>query len=174
VIYLQLFWVFFKIGIFGFGGGYAMLPLIMHEVVVQHEWISRTEFANIVALSQVTPGPVSINCATYIGYTAAQNVLGAAVATLALVLPSFIVMLGICIFLSKFKRNTYIQAALSGLRPVVVGLIAAAALGLMNADNFQSYKSVLIFIVAFFALWKWKLHPLFIIAGAGTAGVVLF
>ncbi|GHT74808.1 chromate transporter [Bacteroidia bacterium] len=174
MVYLQLIGVFFQIGIFGFGGGYAMLSLIQHEVVVRYAWITSTEFANIVAISQVTPGPISINCATYIGYAVTQSVWGAAATTLALVLPSFVVMLSICAFLAKFQSNRYVKAALAGIRPVVVGLIAAAALMLMNVDNFQSYKSVLIFAIGFVALWKWKLHPLLLIALAGGAGILLF
>jgi chromate transporter len=174
VVYAELFWAFFKIGVFGFGGGYAMLSLIQHEVSVNHEWLSSSEFADIVALSQVTPGPISINCATYVGYTVTQNVWGAALATFALALPSVSVMLAICVFFRKFKDNRYIRAALGGVRPAVAGLIAAAALMLMNADNFSSYKSVLIFACCFTALQRWRVHPLLLVAGAAVAGALLF
>ena len=151
-----------------------MLPFIRHEVVVRQGWMGSAEFADLVALSQVTPGPISINCATYIGYAVSQSALGAAAATLALVLPSMAAMLGICMFVVRFKNNASIQAALAALRLVTAGLIAAAALTLMNADNFHSYKSVLIFALAFFALRHWKLHPLLIIGLAGAAGAVWF
>jgi chromate transporter len=174
VIYWQLFSTFFKIGIFGFGGGYAMLSLIQHEVVVHHGWLTSAEFADILAISQMTPGPISINSATYIGYTASGSIWGSALATFAISLPSFIIMLTICRMIARFKNNKYIAAAFLGLRPAVVGLIAAAALLLLTGDNFSDYKSVAIFLVAFFAVWRLKLHPILIILMAGGAGAVLY
>ena len=149
MIYLQLFYTFFKIGLFGFGGGYAMLSLIQADVVDRYKWISLQEFTDIVAISQMTPGPIGINSATYIGYTAIHNagyspfmaVLGSCLTTFAVCLPSFILVLVISYFFAKFKNNKYVVAAFTGLRPATVGLIAAAALMLMNKENFIDYKS---------------------------------
>jgi chromate transporter len=172
MIYLQLFITFFKIGLFGFGGGYAMLPLIQHEIVENHEWLTAAEFTDIVAISQMTPGPIGINAATFTGYTASGDVWGAAVATIALCLPSFIIMLLICKLFSLFRTNRYFDAAFKALRPVVVGLIGAAALILVTPDNFSDYSSVIIFAVAFFAIWKFKLHPMLMIIAAGIFGAL--
>ena len=145
MIYWQLWWVYLKIGIFGFGGGYAMLSLIQYEVVDKHQWLSLQEFTDVVAISQMTPGPIGINSATYIGYTVTGNVWGSIIATIAVCLPSFLLVLLISYFFAKFKNNKYVAAAFTGLRPMTVGLIAAAALLLMNNENFIDYKSVLIF-----------------------------
>lgn len=174
MLYLHLCYTFFKIGLFGFGGGYAMLSLIQHEVVVRHGWISAQEFTDIIAISQMTPGPISINSATYIGYTATGSAWGAAAATLALVLPSFIIMLTVCRLVVQLKGNRYFEGAMLGLRPVVSGLIAAAALMLLTGENFSDYKSMLIFTAAFFAVWRFKLHPILMIVLAGIAGLVLY
>lgn len=174
MIYWQLWWVYLKIGIFGFGGGYAMLSLIQFEVVDKHGWLSLQEFTDVVAISQMTPGPIGINSATYIGYTVTGNIWGAIIATIAVCLPSFLLVLLISYFFVKFKNNRYVTAAFSGLRPMTVGLIGAAALIMMNGDNFIDYKSVLIFLSAFFLTWKYKLHPILMICLAGIAGLFLY
>ncbi|MCC8096862.1 MAG: chromate transporter [Tannerellaceae bacterium] len=182
MIYLQLLWVYLKIGIFGFGGGYAMLSLIQADVVDNYKWITVQEFTDIVAISQMTPGPIGINSATYIGYTAVMNagyspgmaVLGSCMATFAVCLPSFILVLIISYFFSRFKNNKYVEAAFMGLRPATVGLIAAAALLLMNRENFIDYKSFLIFGAAFILTWKFKIHPILMILLAGIAGLILY
>lgn len=174
MIYLQLFLAYIRIGLFGFGGGYAMLSLIQAEVVVKHQWLTAGEFTDIVAISQMTPGPIGINSATYIGYVVTGNVWGSAIATFAVCLPSFVIMLLACRFFVKFRNNFYIEAALSALRPAVVGLIAAAALMLANKENFADYKSIIIFLVSFFLTWYWKLHPILMILIAGGAGLVLY
>ncbi len=174
MIYIQLFLTFFKIGLFGFGGGYAMLSLIQHEVVTMHGWMSNQEFTDMIALSQMTPGPIGINTATFAGYTASGNILGAAVATLALCLPSFIIMLSICKLFSIFRKNIYIEAAFRALRLVVVGLIAAAALMLVNRDNFSDYSAVIIFAIAFIAGWKFKINPIITIVLAGLFGALYY
>ena len=150
-LYLSLFFSFFKIGLFGFGGGYAMLSLIQHEVVETHQWISVSDFTDIVAISQTTPGPIAFNTATYIGYTATGNVWGAVVCTLAVSLPSIILMTLVARFFFAFRNNGYVAAVLKGLKPVVIGLIAAAAVLLMNERNFIDYKSWLIFAAVFIA-----------------------
>ena len=174
MIYGQLFWVFLKIGLFGFGGGYAMLSLIQYEVVDKYNWLTLPEFTDIVAISQMTPGPIGINSATYIGYSATGSVWGAAVATLAVCLPSFILVLLISCFYIKFRKNKYVSAAFTGLRPMTVALIAAAALLLMNKQNFIDGKSLLIFAGAFYFTWKYRIHPIKMICLAGIAGLVLY
>lgn len=182
MIFLQLFWVYIKIGLFGFGGGYAMLSLIQAEVVDKYGWISLQEFTDVVAISQMTPGPIGINSATYIGYTAIHNagystemaVLGSCLSTFAVCLPSFILVLIISYYFIRFKKNKYVEAAFLGLRPATVGLIASAALLLMNSENFIDYKSFLIFGASFLFTWKFKLHPILMIFLAGIAGFILY
>ena len=157
MLYLQLFYTFFKIGLFGFGGGYAMLSMIQGEVVTRYGWLTSQEFTDIVAISQMTPGPIGINSATYVGFTATGSVWGSIIATLAVVLPSFILMLAISKFFLKYQKHPVVEAVFSGLRPAVVGLLASAALVLMNAENFSSPKedmysfiiSCRIFLIAF-------------------------
>ncbi len=173
MIYLQLFWSFFKIGLFGFGGGYAIIPLIQHEIEI-HNWLNEGEFTDIIAISQMTPGPIGINSATYVGYMAAGNVFGSALATFAICLPSFIIMLTLSRFFFKYQNNAYISSVFIFLRPLVVGLIGAAALMLMNNENFIDYKSFLIFLGAFIATFYFKLHPILLIILAGFAGFLLY
>lgn len=174
MIYWELLSVYLKIGLFGFGGGYAMLSLIQFEVVDKHHWLTLQQFTDIVAISQVTPGPIGINSATYIGYTVTGNVWGAILATFAVCLPSFLLILFISYFFAKFKNNIYVKAAMSGLLPMSVALIAAAALLLMNKENFIDYKSLFIFAAAFILTWKYKIHPILMICLAGTAGLLLY
>jgi chromate transporter len=172
MIYLQLFWTYLKIGLFCFGGGYAMLSLIQHEVVEKHAWLTHSEFTDIVAISQMTPGPIGINSATYIGYSVTGDVWGSVIATLAVCLPSFVIVLLIAKAYKKFSANKQVSDALKVLRPATVGLIASAALMLMNKENFIDYKSILIFVSAF-ALTKFgKLHPILIIILAGISGLI--
>ena len=174
MIYWHLWCVYLKIGLFGFGGGYAMLSLIQYEVVDKHHWLSLQEFTDVVAISQMTPGPIGINSATYIGYTVTGNVWGSVIATIAVCLPSFLLVLLISFFFARFKKNKYVAAAFTGLRPMTVGLIAAAALIMMNGENFIAYKSVLIFAAAFYLTWRYKVHPILMICMAGVAGVILY
>ena len=174
MIYWQLFISFFKIGLFGFGGGYAMLSLIQNEVVEVHEWVTATEFTDIVAISQMTPGPIAINSATYIGYVATQNVWGSVIATAAVSLPSIIIMLIVCRFFLKFRDNKYVGYVMSGLKPAVIGLIAAAAIMLVNTSTFIDYKSIILFAVAFIAALRFKANPILLIVLAGVAGYVLY
>ena len=174
MIYWELLSVYLKIGLFGFGGGYAMLSLIQFEVVDKHHWLTLQQFTDIVAISQVTPGPIGINSATYIGYTVTGNVWGAILATFAVCLPSFLLVLFISYFFEKFKNNIYVKAAMSGLLPMSVALIAAAALLLMNKENFIDYKSLFIFAAAFILTWKYKIHPILMICLAGTVGLLLY
>ncbi len=190
MLYLSLFYTFCKIGLFGFGGGYAMLSMIQGEVVTRHAWISASEFTDIVAISQMTPGPIGINSATYVGYTAVINagysqawaILGSITATFAVVLPSFILMIAISKFFLKYQKAPIVEAVFKGLRPAVVGLLAAAALVLMNAENFGSYHtdnyqlliSVGIFLVAFIGTRRFKVNPILMIVLCGLAGGILY
>lgn len=172
-IYIQLFVSFFKIGLFGFGGGYAIISLIQHEIE-KHGWMTQSEFTDIIAISQMTPGPIGINSATYVGYTASGSVLGSVVATIAIILPSFLIMITLVKFFFYLKGNKYMEWAFLGLRPVVIGLIASAAILLMNKENFIDYKSVILFVLAFLASFKFKLHPILLIVFAAIAGLVLY
>lgn len=189
LLFLRLFYSFFKIGLFGFGGGYAMISLIQGEVVNRYGWLSSGQFTDIVAISQMTPGPIGINSATYVGYTSVVNagynhawgVLGSVTATFAVVLPSFILMLAISKFLMRFKDHPAVENVFSGLRPAVVGLLAAAALLLLTADNFgtpdnywQFYISIFLFIFAFVGSHVYKMNPIFLICICGFAGWLLF
>ena len=151
MIYFQLFYTFFLIGLFTFGGGYAMLSLIQDQVVVVNGWISAKEFTDIIAISQMTPGPIGINSATYIGYTVTGNVFGSLIATFAVTLPSFIIVLFICTMYAKFKNSNIFASLLKFLRPVVIGMIAAAAGILITHDNFIDYYSWILFALAFIA-----------------------
>ena len=189
LLILQLFATFFVIGMFTFGGGYAMLSLIQGQVVGVHEWISQSTFTDIVAISQMTPGPIGINSATYCGYTAVRNagfgemmgVLGSATATLALVLPSFVLMVLVCRVFMKYINTQPVQSVLSGLRPAVVGLIGAAALLLMTPENFSSPwqnpwqfgVSVALFVAAFVGTQVVKINPIRMIVWAAFAGLML-
>ena len=182
MLYFQLFYTFFKIGLFGFGGGYAMLSMIQGEVVTRYGWLSPQEFTDIVAISQMTPGPIGINSATYVGFTTTGNVWGSIIATVAVVFPSFILMLAISKFFLKYQKHPAVEAVFSGLRPAVVGLLASAALVLMNTENFSSPKedmyafiiSCIIFLVAFVGTRKYKVNPIVMIIACGIAGLILY
>lgn len=190
VLFLLLFYTFFKIGLFGFGGGYAMLSLIQGEVVTKYQWLTTSQFTDIVAISQMTPGPIGINSATYVGYSAVVNagyspamgVLGSAMATFAVVLPSFILMFTITKILIKYRETDLVDTMFSLLRPTVVGLIAAAALILMTPENFstpsinpwQFYISIFLFVAAFVGTQFFKINPIKMIIVCATAGFILF
>lgn len=189
MIFLELFYTFFVIGLFGFGGGYGMLSLIQRETVITHTWLSSAEFTNIVAISQMTPGPVGINSATYCGYAAVHNagygetlsVLGSATATFALVLPSLILMILISKMFMKYMNTRAMRSIFGGLRPAVVGLLAAATLMLCNSENFGSPKtdlwqfgvSVFLFVATFIGTMWLKVNPIRMICYAAVAGLVL-
>ena len=175
MIYLQLLWVFVKIGMLGFGGGYAMLSLIQHEVVDHYAWMSTTDFADMVAISQMTPGPISINLATYVGYTTA-GFGGSLLASFALCLPSIIMVYFILkLFMSK-KNNALMTNTLKGLKPAIAGLIFAAGLSMMNTQNFVDFGrgqyniSVIICVLAFVASYFFKANPILLIVLSGVVG----
>jgi chromate transporter len=171
--FLALFWSFLKIGIFGFGGGYAILALIENEVVDIHGWMTTAEFTDIVAISQATPGPIAINCATYVGYSATDSIIGSAIATFAVCLPSLIIASLAARFIYKFRGNKYVDAAFKGLRPAVVGLIIAAGISLINSENFTDYISIIIFAVVAIATY-FNVNPIFLLMLSGIAGYLIY
>lgn len=174
---LQLVWSYLKIGFFGFGGGYAMLSLIHSEVVVRNEWLTNGEFSDIIAISQMTPGPIALNSATYIGYEVA-GVLGSVVATTAVCIPALTLMMLLTRFFLKLHNNSYVQSVVLAMRPVVVGMIMSAALLLIfpHSDDGRSFIdgwSWLIFALALLGSAK-KINPILLIIVSGIAGVVIY
>ena len=190
MIFLELFYTFFKIGLFSFGGGYGMLSVIQGEVVTRHAWLTAAEFTDIVAVSQMTPGPIGINSATYVGYTAVFNatgnellaVLGSLTASFAVMLPSIVLMLIVSRFFMKYSKHKNVENVFRLLRPAVVGLIASAALLLMTKENFgsptetplQFWVSVALFVAAFVAMKFYKVSPILILLLAGVFGGVFY
>ena len=187
MIFLELFITFFKIGLFTFGGGYAMIPLMQQEVVGNH-WLTLTELTNVIAISQSTPGPFAVNVATFVGM-GMGGLLGALIAALAVVLPSFIIILIIAKAFTNFQNNKWVQGALFGMRPVVIGLIASAVFLLMSNElivqgaeitNLQvlmeslKYKEIIIFASCTFIYFKFKLHPIQLILISGGLGMLFF
>lgn len=187
MIFWQLFVSYLKIGFFGFGGGYAMLSLIQNEVVVQHQWMTGSEFADIVAISQITPGPIAINSATYVGYTVGlqaggvgYGILGSLIATFAVCLPALTLMLLITRYFLRLRHNSLIEGAMRGMRPVVIGMIAAAALLLIfphstdpGEQNFIDLWSWLLFGGVLIGQWK-KINPILLIVLSAVAGMVIY
>ena len=159
-----------------------MLSMIQGEVVTRYGWVTSQEFTDIVAISQMTPGPIGINAATYVGFTSTGSVWGSIVATFAVVFPSFILMLTISKFFLKYQKHPAVEAVFSGLRPAVVGLLASAALVLMNTENFSSPQedmysfiiSIIIFLAAFIGTRKYKVNPILMIIVCGIAGLILY
>ena len=184
MIYLQLFWSFLQVGLFSVGGGYAAMPLIESQVVQGHGWLTMNEFTDLITIAEMTPGPIAINAATFVG-TQVGGLAGSLVATLGCVLPSCVIVLLLALLYRKYRSMKLMQGILSGLRPGVVGLIGAAgasifALALWNGTLFSfSFSalepvSIFLFAAALFALRKWNVNPIFAIFGAGAAGAVLF
>lgn len=189
MIYLRLIWSYLKIGFFGFGGGYAMLALIENEIVTPG-WISEQTFTDIVAISQMTPGPIGINSATYIGYVApgvsspalsspVWGVLGSLLCTLVVVLPSFVLVRYAGHYITRHRDSAVLKGIFAGLRPVVVGLIASAALLLMNGQNFGTTspdiaKSIVLAVASLAVVLFTKIHPIAVIIAAGIIGYFIF
>ena len=179
MIYLQLLWVFIKIGVLGFGGGYAMLSLIQHEVVEHYAWMTTTEFADMVAISQMTPGPISINLATYVGYTTG-GLGGSLLASFALCLPSIIMVYMIIKLFMNRKNSSLMDNTLKGLKPAIAGLIFAAGLSMMNSQNFvetgrgQNNVSIIICVSAFVASYFFKANPILLIVLSGVVGFLVY
>ena len=189
MIFLELFWTFFKIGAFTFGGGYAMLPLVQ-EAVINHGWLEEKQIADFIAVSESTPGPFAINISTYVGsrmgadFGVLGSVFGAFVSTLGVVLPSFIVILIVAKFFEKFKKSKTVTGCMSGLKPAVIGLISSAVISLSITAFFPSgisvsqmfssvpfYVSVFIFAVMMIASLK-KLSPILVIVGSAVMGIL--
>ena len=182
MIFFELFKTFFLIGMFTIGGGYAMLSLIQNQVVTIHGWIDDVTFTDIVAVSQMTPGPIGINSATYLGYEVLANsgasellcILGSFTATFAVVLPSFIIVLAICKVYDRWKDHHIFQGVMNGLKPAVLGLIGTAVISVASPDNFIDWKSYLICVLAFLALYFKKAGPFAIIGLGAVAGLILY
>ena len=190
MIFLKLFLIFSKIGIFNFGGGYAMISLIQNEVVTKEHWMTPQEFTDMIAVSQMTPGPIGINAATYAGFTAVQNagysyewcIVGSVLASLSVVRLPFTLMLMISHYLIKNKESYVVKSVFGGLRPAIVGLIAAAALVLMTEENFGNPKtdlsqfvvSVVLFVAAFVATRFVKTNILILLAAGALAGIICY
>ena len=179
MIYLQLLWVFIKIGVLGFGGGYAMLSLIQHEVVDNYAWMTTTEFADMVAISQMTPGPISINMATYVGYTAG-GFCGSLLASLALCLPSIVMVILILRLFASKRTGAFMGNLLKGLKPAIAGLIFAAGLAMMNRQNFveigkgENNISIVICVLAFVASYFFQANPILLIVLSGVVGFLVY
>lgn len=173
MIYLQLFYSFLKIGFFGFGGGYAMLSLIQNEIVVQHGWLTNAELTDVIAISQITPGPIAINSATYVGYSVTGNVWGSLLATFAVCLPALTIMLLATKFYLKLSNNRYVSGAMGGMKPMMIGMILAAALLLLTRETFIDYRSWLLF-GACFAATLLKVNPILLIVLSAVAGILIY
>ena len=171
--YFNLFLIFFKVGLFSFGGGYAILPLMQHEVVDVNKWISFKEFMDIVAVSQITPGPISINLATHVGYRIG-GILGSTIATTSVVLPSIIIVSLIVIFLKRFSKLAVVQRIFKSLRVTIVGLILAAGIALFVKENFIDYKSYIIFTSVLIGGLVFKIGSITLIILSGIAGAILY
>jgi chromate transporter len=182
MIFLKLFYTFLLIGVFTFGGGYAMLSLIQDQVVVNNAWITAEQLTDIVAISQATPGPVGINIATYVGYTVPLNmgyspwacVGGSLIATLAVVIPSFIIVLAICKLYQRVKKSDLFKSLMKEIRPVVIGMIAAAAGILITPQNFFHWSNWLLLAGAFISCKFFKVNPIWVIIAGGLIGLAIY
>ena len=183
MIYTELFWSFFQIGLFSIGGGYAAMPLIQHQVVDVHSWLTMTQFADIMTIAEMTPGPIAVNTATFVGIQIA-GLSGAIVATLGCILPSCIIVMALSYVYYHFRGLDMVQGILTGLRPAVVAMIASAGISLIILSFFGqrslpgdlcgiNYKSVFIFAAGFLVLRKWKINPIYVMIGAGVLGILL-
>nr|MDK2850185.1 chromate transporter [Candidatus Cloacimonadota bacterium] len=167
---LSMLYTFFKIGLFSFGGGYAVLAMIQQEVVIKNAWLTDTEFMEVVAISQMTPGPIAINAATFIGYQKA-GIPGSLLCTLGVILPSILVMMIITISYLKLKNLPCFQQIFKRLRLVSVGLIAAALIMVLG-NAVQSLFAVVVFLVSFIATWKFKLNPFTLLIAVAIFGAI--
>ena len=184
MIYLQLFWSFFQIGMFSFGGGYAAMPLIQNQVVNVNGWLTMGEFADVITISQMTPGPIGINAATFVGIRIG-GIPGAIVATIGCVLPSCLIVLSLAYIYYKYRGLDMVKGVLNGLRPAVIAMIGSAGLALtmlafwngeaikISGDGID-YVAVAIFIIAFIILRKRKVNPIQIMLGAGLVGLCIY
>ncbi|MGB9681699.1 MAG: chromate transporter [bacterium] len=173
MILLQLFFTFAQIGLFAFGGGYAILPLIEKEIVNNLHWLTHKEFLEIVTISQLTPGPIAINAATFVGYKVG-GFIGSTIATISVCLPSVVLVLIVVRFLKKFETNIWVNNALKGLRPAVVALIASAAYSLVKGGGITDIKGLIIGIASFLILRGKKLDPILILILSGIVGIIIY
>ncbi|MDO5018210.1 MAG: chromate transporter [Lagierella massiliensis] len=169
MIFLKLFMTFFKIGLFSFGGGYAMIPLITQEVVMSNSWINKSDFINIISISQITPGPIAINIATFIGFNL-KGLLGSITATISVILPSIFLVSLMFIFLRKFRSNEYLNMFLEGIKVVIIGLIGAGFMSLAT-EGLTSISGIIVFILSFYAVGIKKINPIPVIVLAGIIGI---
>ncbi len=167
--YLTLIWTFFKIGLFSFGGGYAILAMIQQEAVLRHAWLSPSEFTDVVAISQMTPGPIAINAATFIGYRQA-GIPGSLLCTFGVILPSLILMLAITLTYLKLRRQAWFQNIFQKLRWVTLGLIGAAMV-LIGKGAFTDWFSVLVFALSLAIYWRFKPNPIYLMLGVAAFGI---
>lgn len=168
----QLFYTFFQIGALSFGGGYVMIPLIDRQIVTQLHWLTATQFTDIVAIAEMTPGPIAINSATFVGFQVA-GVIGSVVATIGVVLPSFLLVLVLAMLVKRFSQSVWLNSALSGIRPVVVGLIASAVWS-VGQKTLLDLRSWVLAIVMLTLLVRSKIHPILLIVASGVIGVLFF
>ncbi len=184
MILLELFWSFFQIGLFSIGGGYAAMPLIEHQVIDVHPWLTLSQFADIMTIAEMTPGPIALNAATFVG-TRVAGFAGALIATLGCVIPSSAIALLLAFVYYRYRNLTMVQGVLSGLRPAVVAMIASAGISLLwlalfgtrtFPANFRAIDLIAlgIFAVSFFVLRKWKPNPIWVMLGAGALGGILY
>ncbi|MDD5955252.1 MAG: chromate transporter [Firmicutes bacterium] len=184
MIYLELFWSFLQIGLFSIGGGYAAMPLIQNQVVDLHPWLTMTQFADIMTIAEMTPGPIAINSATFVGIQIA-GLPGAIVATVGCVFPSFVIVMSLAYIYYRFRGLNMVQGILAGLRPAVIAMIASAGISLLILavygqrvlpEDWMSFdvNAIIIFVIGFLVLRKRKPNPLLVMAGSGIAGVILY
>jgi len=187
MILLRLYWSFFQIGLFSFGGGYAVLPLIRQQIVEKSGWLTLPEFTDVVAISQMTPGPIALNAATFVGVRL-SGVFGGIVATLGCITPSCIIVLLLARYFFKYREIAFMQGILRGLRPAVAALITAASVSIVSSALLTSipaglslpsladidWVAVAMFAVAFFLLRKFKVALLPLLAGSGVIGILIY
>lgn len=177
MIYLQLFLSFLQIGAFSFGGGYAAMPLIQEQVVIQHSWLTMDSFSNLVTIAEMTPGPIAVNAATFVG-TQIAGIPGAIVATLGCILPSCIFVTGLAYIYTKYRNLSVLQGTLASLRPAVVAMIAKAGVSILVSAFFIngvisfapeniSFSMVLYFAAALVMLRKFKMNPILVMVLCG-------
>ncbi len=171
-IFIQLFLTFFKVGAFGFGGGYAILSLMQEEMVHNQVWLTKGEFLDIVAIAEMTPGPIAINMGTFVGFKMA-GFFGALIATFSVVLPSFIIVLFMVKLFFKYQGYNTIQDALNGIRPAVLALIASAAIILVG-EAIRDIYSLIIAVLVFLLVAVKKMNPIIVLALSGLAGIIIY
>lgn len=185
MIYWKLLWSFLQVGLFSFGGGYGILPVIQQQVVTQNHWLTLKEFTDVVTISQMTPGPIALNAATFVG-TKLAGPLGAIVSTVGCSLPTAVLALIVGHYYYKYRDMTLVKGVFEGLRPAIVSLIAVAGLSILFLSLFNTetvrlgavsnvdWKAAVIFAVSFVILRKWKSNPIYIMLGSGAVGAAVY